>query len=211
VIDVKIFGIRNVLANFARAAIEAKKLAKINLLRAGLLVQRELRALVSAPGGFDPFWGKTSGTLATMTGRSGKTRQRIAVGPVLEAPGGHALIAVGSPDPHMALQERGGTVSGKQFLRIPTALAQTAAGVDINVGRSVRGLPGYRVIRTGSGNLWIVRDGGRGQRPDFMYLLKRSVHIRARRIFSITQLHTEPQISRMFHGAVTEVVRTGNG
>lgn len=213
-IGFQVRGAERVAANLARAAADAKQLPAQQLMRAGLLVQRELRARVSAPGFSDQFWGRQGGVGATMTGRSGKTRQRIVVGPVLQMPlpggGSVGTIHVGSPDPHMALQETGGVIQGQQYLRIPTAAAQTAAGVDVNAGRSVRGLAGYFVIRTRTGNLWIVRDRG-GRVVDFMYLLKRSVRIRARRIFAVTRFHTEPLISRMFGGAVTQVVRVANG
>ena len=183
------------------------------LQRAALIVQRFLRARVSAPGTPDGFWGRTSPAGAALAGRSGKTRQRITVGPLLKGLDGQQSVAVGSPDPHLKLHETGGIVTGNQFLRIPTARAQSASGVDINLGRSVRGLAGYHLIRTGAGRLWIVRDAGgpNSRRVDFMYLLVRSIRLRARKIFAISRMESEPIIARIFEGLKAEVVRAGNG
>lgn len=215
-IGVEIRGIREVSGKLDAFGRRLDERARLNVLRAARWVQERLRARVSAPGTRDPFWGKQSVYGAAMTGRSGKTRQRITVGPLLKVFGGLVpsySVSVGSPDPHLKLQEEGGQVEGNQFLRIPTGRAQTPAGVDINLGRSVRGLPGYRLIRTSAGRLWIVRESGgtRSGRIDFMYLLKRSVRIRRRAIFGVTRLEAEPVMGRMFAVDVSQLAARANG
>lgn len=215
-IAISTIGLPRTASNLARAANDLPNDTSRSLQRSALLLQRMLRARVSAPAGRHPFWGKSSPFGAALGGRSGKTRQRISVGPLLKLPsflGSQMSVAVGSEDRHLAFHEKGGTITGSPYLRIPTAAAQTAAGVDINQGRSVRGVAGYRIIKSKAGNLWIVRElgGANTRRLEFMYLLKRSVRMRPRMIFAVSKMEVEPLANRDANLTVGEVTRRANG
>lgn len=193
-----------------------------------LLVRRQLTELMSKRGAMDAFWGKGGAPGTGLATRSGQTKARLSPGGQVFYAGDTAYSAVGSPDKHVATLERGGTFtsSGKMF-RITTAAAQTAAGVDRWAGVSIRDIPGVRLIRTSSGNLWAVQDQGRGSevgaisqfvtgrrlrsgteaatgyaRLTFLYLLKRTITLGAHATFETARRYAEPQVETIFNGEI---------
>ena len=179
---------------------------------ASIRLHQELKAALSGTGGSGGFWGKTGAPGATLGVRSGHTRDRLSPGGRVLRVGDVAISAVGSPDKHVRFAEEGGTIAGHPYLRIPTGAAQTAGGTDINLGRSVRGLPGYRLIRTAAGKLWIVRDrgGSRSARIEFMYLLVRSTQQRGRRLFATVREKIEPIAAALVGRQVSLEVEKAN-
>lgn len=216
---IEVRGADRVAARLSRAGGEAQTAIERVVVRASVQVRNRWVKRLSGPRGAGGFWGVGRVAGAALGARSGQTRARISPGGVLIRRGREVMAVVGSPDKHLLLHEEGGVVPG--WSRIPTANAQTAAGVDINAGRSVRGLPGYRLIRTGQGRLWIVRQsgfarvgqpqGGNAARIDFMYLLKRNVRHRARGIAKAVTAEMEPVMVQDARVSVAVVAGRANG
>jgi hypothetical protein len=118
--------------------------------------------------------------------------------------------AVGSPDAHVKHLNEGGTVLGKQYLRIPTAAAQLGSGQDRNAGRSIRDIPGAFLQRTRTGKLWAMAPGPGGS-VTFLYLLVRQVHHRPRHFLEATAKEMEPEMVSMGLEGVSALVRKANG
>lgn len=177
---------------------------------ASLLARRKLVERMSWPGSRHPFWGKVASPLPYLTARSGQTRARLSPGGLLFRSGDRVSSAVGSPDPHVALAERGGTIQGKRYLRIPTAAMQTAAGVDRLSGTSARTLASAFIFRSKAGNLWIAaRD--RAKRLSLLYLLVESVRIRRRPIFALVTDEVNAATAADARAQVAAVVAKANG
>lgn len=211
-IRVSVKGTGNVVRSLTSAASTLNTEAERAMRTMSFMLSARLHDRFNGPKGASGFWGPTSPSGAFLGARSGQTRARLSPGGIVLRDGLRLTSAVGSPDPYVKLHEEGGTVTGNQFLRIPTANALTAGGVDKNAGRSVRGLPGYRVIRTSAGRLWIVRDAGgeKSGRIEFMYLLVRSITLRARHIFAETARELEPIFVQKFREAVGITVQRAN-
>jgi hypothetical protein len=174
-----------------------------------------------APESIDPFWGVRGGAGSTLGKRSGLTIQRLAVGEVIRS-GGDARVSVGSPDPYVKKLDEGGELTTGRFFRIPTAAAQTARGVDRNLGRSVRGQANLFVLKTKRA-LWIVENTARGigarygagagrtqGRLTFLYLLTRSIHFRPRGMFEAARAEAEPIAARIMGEEVAVLVAKAN-
>lgn len=207
--EIQVKGIGEVVSAMLLAS-DRTVTATSNAVRtASFMVSRRLKERLTGVKGSGGFWGPTSPAGAFLGARTGQTRARISPGGLVVRTGTEIMAAVGSPDAHMRLHDEGGTVTGRPFLRVPTANALTTAGADINAGHSVRGLPGYRVIRTSTGKLWIVRDAGgvRSGRIEFMYLLIRSATFRARGIFAATTAELQGIFARLFDQEIGLVLR----
>jgi hypothetical protein len=111
---------------------------------------------------------------------------------------------VGSPLRQMKLHELGGTITGKPWLRIPTRASQTAAGVDRLAGVSARTIAGGFIFRSKAANLWIA--ARQGANLVLLYLLRRSVTLRARHIFRDSLRRMTPFIRAEFKSAVGRIV-----
>lgn len=165
----------------------------------------------------DPFWGVRGASGNALGVRSGHTRNSIS-GTVLVGMGGtHVQGIVGSPLKHVRLHEEGGTINGSPYLRIPTRVMQTPAGVDRLIGVSARSLPNTAVIRS-KRNLWIVETGTPRSKlasqvngfPLMLYLLKRSITLRPRRMFRQSLARVKNEVAGMFTGRVALIVRSND-
>lgn len=147
------------------------------------------------------FWGVMGAEGNALGARSGRTRQSVTAR-VIDA--GPAIIGVvGTPAKHAKIHEHGGTIYGSPYLRIPTAAAQTGAGVDRYIGQSARALPGGFIFRSKAGNLWIATR--EGAQLVLQYLLKRSVTLRARKVFATSLERMRPAIGAEVRNAVARI------
>jgi len=212
-IGIVIRGADETAKHLALAARQASTIQERQLNAAAVIVQGAIRKRMSDPGGRHPFFGRTGGIGDTLSTRSGGSRRRVIaararrIGPTL-------LAAVGTPDKHVAFMEDGGTITGRQYLRIPLAAAQTAQGVDRYAGQSIRDIPGAFLVRTLGGNLFAVRPAGgtRSGRIEFLYMLKRQIHHRGRHVFARARSESEADVARVAgQDAATQIVKVASG
>lgn len=200
---------------FARTPKALANATRRTMETATVMVEADLkRNALTGTKGRDPFWGVTGASGSALGVRSGHTRRSIARA-VFTLPPAAVVGTIGSPLPQMKLHEQGGTVQGKPWLRIPTAVMQTAAGVDRLAGRSARTLPNTTIIKSRKGALWIAEVGTPRSRlaaelngvPLLLYKLVRSVTLRPRRIFTETLKRNRPKLRSMFGSMFTATVR----
>lgn len=209
-ISVEVKGAEEVERRLRRLPDDGRSAMEKGLRAGSILLRRNIvNHLSSRMRGPSGFWGPGSVAGSFLGARTGQTRARISPGGIVFHRGNDMYTAVGSPDPHVLQHEEGGTVRGSQFLRVPTAAALTAGGVDRYTGMSVRGIPGLRVIRTGSGKLWIVREENR--KTTFLYLLVRSIRFRSRGMFKAAMAETAPDFIGGMQAQVSTMVRRANG
>lgn len=180
------------------------------------LVEADLKTnALRGEKGSDPFWGVTGASGNSVGVRSGSLIRSIRAR--VYAAMGALVGTVGSPLPYAKLHEEGGTVQGKPWLLIPTALLQRAgSGTSVLAGRSARTLPNTTVIRSKTGNLWIAEVGTARSRlasellghPILLALLRHSVKHRARRPFWATLQRTLPRVRWLFAGVARASVRS---
>lgn len=188
--------------------------------RASLLIRHELGLQMSGTGPRDPFLGRMGAPAPFLGTRTGATKRRLSPGGQVYRLGNVAVAAVGSPDRHVLAHEEGATITGSPYLRIPLAAAQTGAGQDRFVGRSVRGIKDIFLLKTGRwlflvrkkgggvGNLYGARKG-RGA-LEFLYLLKRSVRLPARGVFKAVTNRMRPAVVGLLGSAVSIQVERAN-
>ena len=165
--------------------------------------------------GNDAFWGVTGATGDALGVRTGHTRRSIVARTFVGSAGTSVTGTIGSPLPQMKLHEEGGTIHGKPWLRVPTKIMQTPAGVDVLTGRSARTLPNTTVIKSKAGNPWIVEVGTARSKlaqefqgfPLMLYMLVKSVKMRARRPFAKCIERMRPKVRALFSGRVTATMR----
>jgi hypothetical protein len=211
VISAQVFGAQSVAARLEKAGHDLDRAEKAIAVRGSLLVRRGLVAHMTGRATRDPFWGKGSPSGAFLGGRTGQTRDRLSPGGVAVKTFGRWTAAVGSPDAHVLMHEVGGTIHGRQFLRIPTAAAQTLGGQDRNVGRSIRDIPGSFLFRSNAGKLWAAVRGAGDSQITLLYLLVRRVTHRARGLFAAVEREVRPKIVALGAAEVRTVVRDANG
>lgn len=209
-ISAQVFGAEQVAARLQKLGVDLDRVEKSVAVRGSLLVRKHLVAHLSGKGGRDAFWGKTSPSGAFLGGRTGQTRQRLSPGGLAIKTAGRWSAAVGSPDAHVALHEKGGTIHGRQFLRIPTRNAQTAGGQDRNAGRSIRNLPNVFLFRSRAGKLWAAQSGT-SEKLSLLYLLVRSVTHRGRGIFAAVEREVQPLVRALGNAEVKVVTVQANG
>lgn len=185
--------------------------------RAVRMVEADLKAnSLTGKKGSDAFWGVTGASGDALGVRTGHTRRSI-VGRTFVGAGGTAVTGtVGSALPQMKLHEQGGEVHGRPWLRVPTKVMQTPAGVDSLAGRSAKTLPNTAVIKSRTGKLWIVEVGTARARlaqeiqgfPLMLYMLVRSVKMRARKPFTRCLERMRPKVRALFSGRFSAVVRS---
>ncbi len=157
--------------------------------------------------GSDPFWGVTGAAGDALGVRSGHTRRSIVSRVFTLGAGAVVTGTVGSPLKYMKLHEEGGTVHGKPWLRIPTKTMQTPAGVDRMAGRSIRSITEAFLLKSKAGKLWsVIRD--RAGQLVFLYLLVRSVRMRARRPFKASLDRTRTKVRALFSRGFSAAVRS---
>lgn len=177
--------------------------------KASIELHGELKSQLSSAGSSDPFLGRRGADPPRLGVRTGATRRRLSPGGRVYKIGNRYESAVGSPDPYMKTHESGGTIHGDPYLRIPLAAAQTPAGQDRNVGRSVRGDTDLFLLKARSGNLFLAKRSGRAL--ELWYLLKRSVTMPARKMFATVTARMAPRVSKITNGVVEVVVKRANG
>lgn len=179
--------------------------------RATVLVERALKLELSHKGEVDAFWGKRGAPGDGLAVRSGRTRASITGGGTSYRVGDRVVGAVGSRDRHLVDHEGGATVRGtspKGFARIPTAAAQTGAGVDRNAGRSILAIPGAFLFTSKTGRLWAAVS--QNKRLVLLYLLVKSFTLRPRRIFARVRREQEPHATEAMRAEVSLVVQKAN-
>jgi hypothetical protein len=204
-IGVSVIGAGAVAANMGRLRSDLLSARDRGLAMGSLLVRRELAVEMTQPSRVDPFWGKT-GALSGLSRRSGGTVGRLSPGGVVTHLGDTAFAAVGSPDKYVKELEEGGTSSSGGYFRIPTAAAQTGAGVDRLLGRSFRDLPGGFLLRSKDGKLWGATRAG--ERLTFLYLFVKSITHSAHHVFGLTQARTQPEVAAILGAEVAVTVRS---
>ena len=118
---------------------------------------------------------------ARMRTRTGALRGSIRAGFVkVDADGVAVSIRAGAGAKNIKyarIQELGGIVRGKPYLRIPMEPALTGSGVDRYSGKLRTEAPGvFRVVKTKKGKLFLVHN----ETNEFWYVLKRSVKIKGK-------------------------------
>jgi hypothetical protein len=207
-VTVIVRGLSECERNLKAASAQARVASQRSVAAAGMLVLRELKQRMSGTPGRDAFWGRTGGQGDTLGARTGGTRNRLQGGRVMGS-GDSYWTAVGSPDQHVKRAEEGGDLSTGGFFRIPTAAAQTGAGVDRLAGQSIKGRSGYALIRSKTGKLWGVFMQAR--KWTLMYLFVKRITIRGRHVFAGTRSVSEPRVRAIAGLEVQTVVRVGNG
>lgn len=182
--------------------------------RSGMIVLRALKQRMSGAPKMDAFWGRTGADGDFLGARTGGTRNRLQGGTVMGS-GDAFWTAVGSPDKHVKTAEEGASLSASGFFRIPTGAAQTSSGVDRLAGQSIKGQPGFRLIRTKAGKLWGVKEnytrGGFFKSMTFMYLFVKHIKIRGRHVFARTLKDANPQVGAIAQLAGRRITMVGNG
>jgi len=174
------------------------------------------RNSLSGRKGRDAFWGVTGASGDELGVRSGHMRRSIAAHVFTGMGGLHVTGVVGSPLKQMRIHEEGGTIHGKPWLRIPTRVMQTSAGLDRNAGRSITTIPNTTIIKSRAGNPWVVEVGTARSRlaqeiqgfPLMLYLLKAFVKMRARRPFKRCLDRMRPKLRALFSGRFSATVRS---
>lgn len=183
--------------------------------RATLETERNLQAVgMTGRSTRHPWWGKVGPDPSThqIAVRTGNTRASVTSRTYRI--GNTFVGVVGSPMAHLKLLEEGGEIHGSPMLRIPLAPAQTPAGVDRNLGRSVRGLDFFvwpsrrqRRGRLAGRQPHLARvEGGRLR---LYYLLKKSVRIRARHVFRATADRMRKRVQSIVNAPIS-IFRAGD-
>lgn len=211
-IGITITGGDELAKRLALAAARAPGIEERKLNAAAITVQGEVRKRMSDAGGRHPFFGRTGGRGFTLAARSGGSRRRVVASKARRI-GRDLIVLVGTTDKHIAFMEDGGTIHGNQYLRIPLAAAQTAQGVDRWAGMSIRDIPGAFLVRTLRGRLFAAREAGgtRSRRIELLYMLKRSVTHRGRKVFETSRRDAEPRVVKIMGDAALEIVKVANG
>ncbi len=176
---------------------------------ASLLIRKALTAELSSKPKRSAFWGVMGGSPGLAV-RTGRTRARLSPGGRVYRVGKEIIAAVGSPDQHVLDAEEGGTFTTSGFFRIPTAAAQTRAGVDRWAGMSIRNIPGAFLRRSKSGKLWAYWPKPDGDGVERLYLLVKSVNRAARHIFARVTKETRDDVVRQVGRGVALQVQRAN-
>lgn len=201
-------GLPKAVSNLSAASRRVRQETRHAVERSTRYVERDVKqnSLTGAKGSH-PLFGVTGAAGDALGARSGFTRRSVTArvfdtGPTVTG-------VVGTPAKHVRIQEEGGTIAGRQYLRIPTVNAQTGAGVDRYLGMSIRDIAGAFLFRSKAGNLWAAtRSGGA---LTLLYLLKRSVTLRPRHMFARSLERSRPSINAELSRAATTIVNVGNG
>ena len=160
--------------------------------------------------GNNSFFGVTGAGAPTIGVRSGATRRSVTARTFKV--NNVYIGVVGSPAKYLKIIEEGGTIVGSPMLRIPLAAAQTGAGVDRNMGRSVRGVSGFFVWpsrKQREGTLGRIKGTylakSAGGRLELWYLLKASVTIKPHRVFEAAAKRANREIHTRFGNLLADV------
>jgi len=214
-IGVSVRGIETTQRNLARAGQELRGAQERGVSKASKLVSIELKQELTSPAASSPFWGRIGSTGSGLSVRSGLTRASITGGGRIFRSNDIVTSAVGSAQKHLKDHEDGGVFPGrspKGFARVPTAAAQTAAGVDRYAGQSIRDIPGSFLLRSKTGRLWAARNaGGRNSaRVELLYLLVKSVRLKPKHIFGRVADRSRPKVVQLIGAEASLVVGRAN-
>lgn len=211
-IGVTVKGAQAVAAKLKAAETELRAAQDRGVALASAQVERALKTELTGAERRDVFWGRLGAAGNQLGVRSGHTRQSITGGGKVYRVGHLVTAAVGSAEKHLKLHEDGGTVKGtspKGFARIPTAAAQTGAGVDRWLGTSIRNIPGAFLVRTMAGRLWAAMRNGKGP-VVLLYLLVRQTLHRPRKIFARTAEAQKPVVDKLIGAQIAVAVAKAN-
>jgi hypothetical protein len=212
VVTVVVKGADKALANLDAAIRDMPRIQERAVSKASVLLSKETRLQLTGQKGNDTFFGVTGAPAPHLGVRTGQTRSRITPGGIVFRHGNTVFSVVGSPDRHVLKHEEGGTILGRQFLRIPLAAAQTPAGAERGefAGRSLRDVPGVFLRRSKAGNLLAWRSIG-GGKLEALYLLVRSVTLPARGMFKAVRERVTPEVNAIVGGEVAVLTRKASG
>jgi hypothetical protein len=211
VIGLSVTGADRAARNLARAKARVLTAQEAGVRRSTLMIERALKLEMTQAAEMDAFWGKKGSAGDGLSARTGRTRASVTGGGTSLRVGDRVVGAVGSKEKHLKLHESGGTVRGTSpqgYARVPTAAAQTGAGVDRWAGMSIRDIPGAFLMRSATGRLWAAM--GAGNRLRFLYLLVKSVTLKPRHIFERVKRQNEPRVVELMRSEVAVVVREAN-
>lgn len=212
-----ITGLDHVLGNLGKLYKGAQDAMRNACVKGSIALRAMLVKKMSAEGGWDEFWGKTSPFGDVLGVRTGHTRRQISPGGIAIHTARGWTAAVGSPDEHVQHFEEGGEIHGNPMLAIPTAAAQrSGSGTFQFAGQQWRSIPGVFIWpnrRQREGALagkqtWLARanDGA----LQLMALLKPSVRQRGRHIFADTQREIQPVFAQLAVNETEIVTRAAN-
>lgn len=184
--------------SYRAAGARARPSLRRAMTRAVSVQERDLKAVsLTGAKGSHSFWGTTGARASNLGVRSGFLRGSVT-SRVFEA--GEELVGVvGTPVRYARAHERGATITGRPFLKIPTRWGQTRAGV--SRGR----LAGEFVLRSRAGRLWVAARIGR--RLELRHLLHRgTVVLRARGMFAASARRARGAVRAIFAAAGRDVV-----
>lgn len=210
-IGVSVKGADRAAANLKTASREVLTAQEVGVRRSTALIERSLKLELSERGGQDAFWGKTGSPGSGLAVRTGRTRASVTGGGASFRVGDRVVGVVGSKEVHLKLHEDGATVPGtspRGYARIPTGAAQTGAGADRWAGTSIRNIPGAFLLQSKTGRLWAAMRSG--NRLTLLYLLVKSVHLRARSIFQRISRKETPNVVAIMKQQISLVVNKAN-
>lgn len=188
-------------ANVQRAAREATLVVERDLKENGFTGRRPPRPNPSLNARGPLFWGgsQTPGALAVRRSGVVETRTTITSQVFAFQSGGRKQLlgVVGSPVRWLPIHERGGTITGKPWLAIPTVFEPRYGD-----------RPGFWA-ETKMGNLmrFAVLGQRSARRAVPVVLLKRSVRLPARRMFATSVERVRDRVADIFGRAVALAVR----
>lgn len=164
------------------------------------MAEREVKTRYSGPTGS-----------ASLSVRTGKLRTSARGRELRGGPPPRPMVArffSQNPPPYAHIHEHGGTITPKaaQYLTIPLPGA-TGLTAGRGPGRRIRDFPGGFFFRSRAGNLIYARGRGRGLPPLTLFLLRKSVRIPARPVWSESAKAIAPAIASRFRRAVDAIVR----
>lgn len=210
-IGLSVNGADRVAAKVRAAGPDLQRAQVAGVKRASAMIERALKLEMTQQGGYDAFWGKTGSPGDGLAARTGRTRASVTGGGVAFRVGDRVVGAVGSKEPHLKLHEDGATVRGTSpagYGRIPTAAAQTGAGVDRWAGTSIRNIPGAFLLRSKAGRLWAAVNSNR--QLQLLYLLVKSVTLKPRHIFGRVAREQSPKVVETMRAEITLTVARAN-
>jgi hypothetical protein len=177
--------------------------------RATAIMETDLKTVaLDGVKGRHPFFGVTSGpTLGALGVRSGHLRRSVVSDVIHKASYPPVLIGVtGTPSKIAAIHEEGAHIQGRPLLAIPLAAAQTMAGV---MRQSPRSYANAFVFKSKKGNLFLAINRGGQLVP--LFILKQTVHLRARHVFKRSLKRCKRAIEALFDVDVALKARKANG
>ena len=188
-------------ANSARVSAAATAIGTVTakrMARAVLFVYRDLvKYGLTGEKQRDPFWGWRGASGARLGVRTGNTRRSVVTRVFKRL--NMVFGIVGSNSKVLAVHEKGATIHGNPYLRLPTiwALSKGGASKDAYAGRSVRGIPGTFIGKSKRGNLFIGLRTAGGKSFVPLFILKESVTLRPRHIMRNTVARTKAEVLKI--------------